>query len=227
MTSLIVPVFPDNHPAISPSLTLRATLDLDANSLSALRDALAEELPAHSSFRHETSFCGEQAELSGLIGIHKREGEGQSELFDGPTSPGWIHYNLRLATTSRPRNTASSTWDRFAGCVANTLRSHVVQVNANWFLPSNHTTLGVALPIALGSSELPGFKEIRGVRLSQPDPDSKNEELYSLILDQARDETIVQVRSSIESVLDDHIMDNALARCISIVELAVEFRSEE
>jgi hypothetical protein len=223
MANLVIPSFPDRYPARAPAVAVRCTMDIDVSTLESLKAVLAGDLPIHSAFRQKASFAGGHAELSGLIGIHPDTRKDQSELFSGETPSGWIHFEVSLTTVPRPRTTPSEDWQRIMEALGQVVDSYVVSVFAYWHLPAKDTTLGVTLPIPLESSQIPGFKEIRGVRLVQPEEQGKDGELYSLIIDRVVEKTVVQVRSTMESALDDGIIVRALEHSLSIANLAVEY----
>lgn len=221
MPEFVLPVFPDDLPPDRFFVSVWSSFDLSVEEEEGLRRVLGENLLGHHTIREQVEFAGKTAEVRALIGIHGPRPQQETDLFEDASRTHWIHFSLDFTAGIRPRNNQSQMWAVAYEALRNTVSSRVFDVNAFWSFPKDSSTFAVALPILL-QGDIPGFTEIRGVRLSEPDPDDPTGELYSLILDHYGNSASAQVRTTLDSDLSGDLLKKAMDRAIAIVRLAVE-----
>lgn len=169
----------------------------------------------HAEFREPVTIGGQEAELSGVLGIHNNVGEA------GAGRP-WVHYNVRL----RRRRTRASTqneegWTQLCDAILRVLGSHSAKVVVSLEIPTDSATPAVSLPIKLSPSEVTGFSEIRGVRLVQVDPAKPESSLYSAIVQQSSSSVSVHAISAAEINSRPEMLNVAWASGLAVARLAV------
>lgn len=227
MLDFTLPRFPEVVPVLGASLTVRSTSDLMQDEVEALRAQISGEISRHASFRQEVQFAGGKAEFRGVIGIHRVQATAEGDLFQTePQEKHWIHFQLDLLTGVRPRPHKGDSWDELAHAVSRVLNARPIRVSAFWSLPRDRVTFAVTLPIELGY-DIPGFSEIRGVRLAQPDPDNPDDDLYSLILNHSGKSATVQISASFESTFSHDLLTKALDRATAVANFGVEYEPDD
>jgi hypothetical protein len=160
------------------------------------------------------------AEVRALIGIHEPKAIQGVDLFGHEPRPHWVHFSVDFVAGIQGRENRTCAWAAVYEALCTILSSRALNVTAFWSLPRSSFTFAVALPIPL-QGDIPGFTDIRGVRLAEPDPDNPGSDLYSLILDHYETSASVQVRTTLEDMLSTDLLQKATDRALSIVGLAV------
>jgi len=219
MPDFDTPVLPEHFEGESLRIAIRSTYDLSEAESRAL-DATVGRSELHTTFREYVPFTGRTAEIRGLIGVHRSRGV-QEELFHGPAAHRrWVHTDLTFTQGVLPANPKRQRWDEAYEALLEAAGPQPGDVDVFWSLPRARTAFKVALPIPL-LGDIPGFSEIQGVRLVQPDPSNLAAELYSVILNHQFDRATVQVRFGIDVHLGRDVLSRALDKAISIASLAV------
>ncbi len=220
MPDIETPILPDHFVGGSLLIAVRSTYDLTEAQGRALEEALGRA-ERHITFREYVPFSGRTAEIRGLIGIH-RSRRVQGELFQPSVGyRRWVHTNLTFTQGVLRGETKGEEWDEIYNLLLETAGPQPAEAEVFWSLPRAKTAFKVALPIPL-LGDLPGFSEIQGVRLVQPDATSEKAELYSLILNHHTDRATVQVRFGMDVHLGQDVLSRALDQAFAIANLAVD-----
>jgi len=157
--------------------------------------------------------------LRGLIGIHDSRASGKAPE---PSEAGIVlHYSFELEKDVTTKDAQADDWDRLSEAVSGVVGSHQVIVSMWAVRAKDEIVPATALPIALGDTGVSGFSEIRGVRLAQPDPSDKDNDLYSVVLDKEGNEYFVTASTSIEATgLEEELLRRALDRLKEVAMLA-------
>jgi hypothetical protein len=151
-------------------------------------------------------------ELRIVIGAHDANEDGPRECH--------VHLDLSLTLDDDPTDRVSgSDAELLLKAVAETVGSITTTVNAYWRFPRADGSFAVELPIPLEA--VSGFSQIAGVRIVQRDPKSE-QELYSMILDEAEDERSASVFVPLDLVLDDKVFVKAWEKALAIAGLVIE-----
>lgn len=201
------------------TLRLQSVLPLEPGQLGRLLAIAHDEDDEENA--HARVICGRETneqsfEIYSFIGIHSK---------GGPKEGPYAHCELRISQDSRPTNMKSGAdWGALFDGFSREVEEVVWQMSAYWRFPREAAAFGVELPIHL--TDLPGFSEIRGIRLVESDTDT-DEELYSLILDEYESDRSAQVTMEVELPVDDQLFVTAWEKALSLAGLVVEFNTEE
>ena len=167
---------------------------------------------ADAHFGSDVVVGGTTLALDASVGVHDYR---RDEDFEELTETGFIvHYSLELEAGIQAGKT-DDVWGKLSDAVANVVAKHECRVRLQQFLPPGKIVPATSLPIQLGES-VSGFTEIRGVRLAQPDTDTKKE-LYAVILQLTSDGGYsMSTLTGIESRLDGELLTKAINRLAEI-----------
>ncbi len=201
-------------------MAARCFIELSDEQLATLGRGTELKGPAvHSSFGRNTAIGGSRGVLRGLIGIHDSRASGKAPE---PSEAGIVlHYSFELEKDVTTKDAQADDWDRLSEAVSGVVGSHQVIVSMWAVRAKDEIVPATALPIALGDTGVSGFSEIRGVRLAQPDPSDKDNDLYSVVLDKEGNEYFVTASTSIEATgLEEELLRRALDRLKEVAMLA-------
>ncbi len=177
----MIPALPEGLPTGFDRLIMRCSVDLTEAQLEGLRRASQFEGNAvHATFRQNVQIADAACGFRGTIGVH--DNRNLRVLEEGETGIG-LHYSYDLERDVKHKDAKADNWDRLSKAVSDVLGTQEMLVTMISLFDEKQIIPGTALPIPLGESGVSGFSEIRGVRLVQPDPADKNNELYSVVLD--------------------------------------------
>jgi len=201
------------------SLAVTASIDLSNDQFLQLSTLFGVDKPAH----HASFAIGEKAgtadvEVYGFLGLHAANADAPSDEQEDAN----LHYELELRLLDRPRDrpSLSKEWEALVAAASDLRLVHTasVQLRAEASLDA---VLPVKLPISLAGLDAPGFSEIRGVRLVCLDEGRENE-LYSLVIDQRSKATLLNAVAPVETNLDGRLLITAFERASAIIQLTTE-----
>lgn len=220
MSHFQIPAFPEGFAAVDYRLDVTTTVTLSAAEF----EAAHAELDFSGSAHHAqiaapiTDAGWPDGRLTGVVGLHRRKGKGKGKRASG----GWVHYSLmfdRGAITEVDQD-----WAQTMEVVGRILPRHPARVIFWAKFPKAAISFAIGTPFQLSATDVPGFSEIRGIRLVKTIPDVRpDEELYSIVLDRHPEHLTYQVQSPIETLFNDQILSVALGRSFEIAALAVNY----
>ncbi len=220
----MVPSLPAGLPATFTALHVNVWRDLAAQEFEPLRLFLGRKSQRHIHLCRTFGGDDEQFTVLGVTGIHDYHGNPafEKDAAADPALTGFdLHYGFRLRRGAGPKEETEAGWDEVVAAIGQALGTH----SADAVLYERHQTSGVvpavALPITVKEADVPGFSEIRGVRLVKMAPEGEPEELYSVTIDRVEDDYLTTVVTSIELALDERILVAAYERARSIADLAL------
>jgi hypothetical protein len=174
---------------------------------------------------------GQRFTLTGTVGIHDDTRRRNPQEAADPALTGLdLHYWFRLrrgTAESEAEGEIAAGWEQVVRAVGGVLGTHSADVLLYERRPVSTFVPAVALPIMVKESEVPGFTEIRGVRLVKLAADAETGELYSVIIDRFGERYYATVRTSLELSLDERILLAAHERARSVAELAFHQVTEQ
>lgn len=203
-------------------LTVLGQFDLSAEEFEAFAASIGfdgEDFHARLDESEEDSDWGSIA-FSGLIGIHKSSADenGVGERY-------WLHYSVDFLRDVGSKPSTSPKWQVAFTALAMELPRHAATVRFFAELRSESVVFAIDTPIPLAPSEVPGFSEIRGVRLVKTDPDEPDTELYSIVLDRPGRAATVQIQADVEANLNHEVLATGFDRAMTVMNLAVAYAS--
>jgi hypothetical protein len=147
------------------------------------------------------------------------------QLTLGENSPDYqVYCQLEVSATSEGDRQPEDhpEWAKLFHAVQKYVGQVTAYITLRLMVPSVGTVTAVRLPIPLGSTEVAGFSEVRGVRLSQLDKSVHNSnELYSVILDYYGESLAVDVRTPGELPLTYDMLGAAVQQSWPLAQQAV------
>lgn len=223
MPHFTIPAAPDHLPVQSFSLALENTLVISDEAYNTIRQRTGLGAGTnHVAIRESVEIGGTSAELRGLIGLHPGGEEAGEDTDQTQPDYPWVHYSLELRPARGAESVSEGHWRTISSALAEILGAHTINFSSTVWFQRGDVVLAVSLPIELGPSEVPGFSEIRGVRLSKPDPDDNSKDLYSAIIDNYSKYVYITISATIESPFDKDVLVRAFDRVSSITDLLVK-----
>ena len=223
MPHFTIPAAPEHLPVQSFSLALEKTLAISDEAYAAICHRMGgAAASSHVAIREPVSVGGTSAEIRGFIGLHPRPNEAGEDTDQLQQRSPWLHYSLELRPVRRAEAATEADWQTISSALAEVLGTHTINFSSTVWFERKDVVLAVSLPIELGPSEVPGFSEIKGVRLSKADPENSSEDLYSAIIDNHDKYVYITVTATIESPFDEDVLVRAFDRVSSITDLLVK-----
>jgi hypothetical protein len=199
------------------SLTVSGSVQLPESRLDWARGVVnSTEGDDHCAFYAPFPTEKQKAELWILLGVHTTHYETapDPETFE-------FHYEVRLQRhTGRGEGLAagraSAIFDELR-----TLPEHSVRVLMTVWAPTEALQTPVSLPFPISQAAVPGFSEVRGVRLVKIDPEDPELELYSAIVDTYGPNSSIQITAPMTAVWSSNLLIEAASLGFSVVELAI------
>ena len=219
-------VIPRVPPGLSDAFTalyVEASYDLTAEEFVPFRPFLGQDSQRHIWAQRTTERDGHQFSLAAVVGIHDYGADlefQQAKAADAALTGFDLHYGFRLRRGTGRADKTDAGWDEVIAAVRRMHGTHSVDVVLYQRHETSTVVPAVALPIAVKETDVPGFSEIRGVRLVKAAPEAGTEELYSVTIDRAGDQYHARIATSIELPLDEEMLVAAHERARSIADLA-------
>jgi len=215
----LVPRVPPGLATWFRGLGVEASYHLEPAEFEPLRALLREGATAiHSYLRQTVQAEGQAFVINGLMGIHDFRSQPPPEAASEDYTGLYLHYHLRLRR-GRATDATTPDWAATTGAVSGVIGTNTAEVELLLDHPVGGVVPAVALPIAVKEADVPGFSEIRGVRLAKTAPDG-TEELYSVVIDRVGDVYRARAETRVQLPLDEQIFTSAYERTRSIAELA-------
>ena len=230
------PALPESIAVEYFSLSLRGDVEISTQHLSRIREASGQTVEEpHLSFQTVLSGPGYTAGVFGLIGVHttsrrdeKAEQQQLSSVDGEPLASTFeVHYEFVVRPQVKPSAKSNPHWDALRRSLEGTIPLHSAQVDLLLVADEIEFGFPVSVPLPLNPTDVPGFSEIRGLRLVQLDPENPDVELYYAILDRSGGRRSVQISSPVEVEWTDDILHSAMNHALSIVEIATRPSDKE
>ena len=220
MITFLPPTLDDESGVTLVSVSAEADLTVTEAEIKTLRSAVDLEEEDHFIYRTN---IGEEGSVVGLVGIHDYGIADETEV--DPTAHIRVHFSIgyRAGLTFRAEK-ATPGWSEALDLINEHLSERLIEVEAFLRVDEGAERFAFPVPMDLAETGIAGFTELRGARLVKSDPEEPEKELYSVILDSfgGTSPANVSVSAWIEAGVDENLLPNALQRCSSVLELALD-----
>jgi hypothetical protein len=197
---------------------LDVTFDVDVapSDVSQVKGFLNGRNDVHVTHRKRITIGSRSGELSSVIGVH-------DDPRDSKPNDVYLHGHVRVErrTKRSELEAPDAAWSAAVKLLCAQMGTRAAAVTMRLRIPLQGAITAVQLPIAVGRGEVTGFSEIRGVQLSQPDPEDPKKTLYSAILQRTEDRLNVDVLTTAAVMLDSATLEFAFGKAMSVARLAV------
>lgn len=191
-------------------LGVSGTLLLDDPDYDQLRRVLGlTEDSYHLTARRPFAVGSISAEIRSVIGIHAPS--------KAEPDSGYVHLEFEVDPRRNPKEQSVEEWSRALDVMNSLAPAGPLSVQMRLLSPAT-SLLAVSLPLQV---QVPGFSEVRGVRLSKSDPNDPEGELYFVALDRFRDRISVYAHTVANLKIEERMLANAAASILPIVGLAI------